>query len=103
LKARRSRAFKNLFFLEERGNAKRCLSFLYFMLSSGRNPKVKPDLSFASNFFAGLCQAFQVAAANHQIAPCLLIQALMIECFAIAAYNNYIPVADNFAREVQNQ
>jgi fatty aldehyde decarbonylase len=66
----------------------------------GRNLKVKPDLSFASDFFADLRQSFQVAAANQQIATCLLIQALVIECFAIAAYNNYIPVVDNFARKV---
>jgi fatty aldehyde decarbonylase len=66
----------------------------------GRNLKVKPDLSFASDFFADLRQSFQVAAANQQIATCLLIQALVIECFAIAAYNTYIPVADDFARKV---
>jgi fatty aldehyde decarbonylase len=29
-----------------------------------------------------------------------LIQALIIECFAIAAYNIYIPVADDFARKI---
>jgi len=56
--------------------------------------------SFASVFFADLRQAFQVAAANHQIATCILIQDLVIECFAIAAYNNYIPVADDFARKI---
>lgn len=66
----------------------------------GRNLKVNPDLSFASDFFADLRQAFQIAANNQQIATCLLIQALVIECFAIAAYNSYIPVADDFARKV---
>jgi fatty aldehyde decarbonylase len=30
----------------------------------------------------------------------LLIQSLIIECFAIAAYNIYIPVADDFARKI---
>jgi fatty aldehyde decarbonylase len=29
-----------------------------------------------------------------------LIQALIIECFAISAYNIYIPVADDFARKI---
>jgi fatty aldehyde decarbonylase len=30
----------------------------------------------------------------------LLIQSLIIECFAISAYNIYIPVADDFARKI---
>ncbi len=66
----------------------------------GRNLNVTPDLKFAQQFFAELHQAFEAAAANHQIATCLLIQALVIECFAIAAYHNYIPVADDFARKI---
>jgi fatty aldehyde decarbonylase len=66
----------------------------------GKNLKVEPDLQFAGVFFADLRQAFQIAADNQQIATCLLIQALVIECFAIAAYHNYIPVADDFARKV---
>jgi fatty aldehyde decarbonylase len=55
---------------------------------------------FARQFFADLRNAFQAAANHQQIATCLLIQALVIECFAIAAYNNYIPVADDFARKI---
>lgn len=66
----------------------------------GRNLDVIPDLGFAEQFFAELRQAFQAAVAKQQIAACLLIQALVIECFAIAAYNNYIPVADDFARKI---
>lgn len=66
----------------------------------GRNLKVQPDLRFAEKFFADLRQAFQIAADSQKIATCLLIQALVIECFAIAAYKNYIPVADDFARKV---
>lgn len=66
----------------------------------GRNLDVIPDLAFAQQFFEDLRKAFQDAAANQQIPTCLLIQALVIECFAIAAYNNYIPVADDFARKV---
>jgi len=31
---------------------------------------------------------------------CLLIQALLIEAFAISAYHIYIPVADPFARKI---
>ncbi len=65
-----------------------------------RNLSVTPDLPFAKEFFAPLHQNFQVAAANGQVVTCLLIQSLIIECFAIAAYNIYIPVADDFARKI---
>jgi len=65
-----------------------------------RNLAVTPDLPFAKEFFAPLHQNFQVAAANGQVVTCLLIQSLIIECFAIAAYNIYIPVADDFARKI---
>ena len=66
----------------------------------GRNLKVTPDMEFARQFFSQLHQNFQAAAAQGKIATCLLIQALIIECFAIAAYNIYIPVADDFARKI---
>ncbi|MBW4464365.1 MAG: aldehyde oxygenase (deformylating) [Pegethrix bostrychoides GSE-TBD4-15B] len=66
----------------------------------GRNLDVTPDMEFAREFFTGLHQNFQAAAAAGQIVTCLLIQALIIECFAIAAYNIYIPVADDFARKI---
>lgn len=66
----------------------------------GRNLQVTPDMEFAQEFFAQLHQNFQTAAAAGQIVTCLLIQSLIIECFAIAAYNIYIPVADDFARKI---
>ncbi|MDS3862314.1 aldehyde oxygenase (deformylating) [Thermosynechococcaceae cyanobacterium BACA0444] len=66
----------------------------------GRNLAVSPDLDFAERFFADLHNNFQVAAAEGKIATCLVIQALIIECFAIAAYNIYIPMADDFARKI---
>lgn len=66
----------------------------------GRNLKVTPDMEFARQFFSYLHQNFQVAAAQNKIVTCLLIQSLIIECFAIAAYNIYIPVADDFARKI---
>lgn len=66
----------------------------------GRNLKVTPDLDFAQKFFAELHRNFQEAAAQNQVVSCLLIQSLIIECFAIAAYNIYIPVADDFARKI---
>ena len=66
----------------------------------GRNLKVTPDLEFARKFFSKLHENFQAAAAQNNIVTCLLIQSLIIECFAIAAYNIYIPVADDFARKI---
>jgi fatty aldehyde decarbonylase len=66
----------------------------------GRNLSVTPDMDFASKFFAELHRNFQAAAAEGKIVTCLLIQSLIIECFAISAYNIYIPVADDFARKI---
>ncbi|CBN54532.1 MULTISPECIES: aldehyde oxygenase (deformylating) [Kamptonema] len=66
----------------------------------GRNLKVTPDMEFAKDFFAALHSNFQEAAAAGKVVTCLVIQALIIECFAIAAYNIYIPVADDFARKI---
>ncbi|MEM1169469.1 MAG: aldehyde oxygenase (deformylating) [Cyanobacteria bacterium P01_H01_bin.35] len=66
----------------------------------GKNLKVTPDMEFAQKFFEPLHQNFQKAAATGNVVTCLLIQSLIIECFAIAAYNIYIPVADPFARKI---
>ena len=68
--------------------------------SCGKNLSVTPDMQYAQDFFAGLHGNFQKAFAEEKIVTCLLIQSLIIEAFAIAAYNIYIPVADNFARKI---
>lgn len=68
--------------------------------SCGRNLDVTPDMEFAREFFAQLHQNFKDAEAEGKVVTCLLIQSLIIECFAIAAYNIYIPVADPFARKI---
>jgi fatty aldehyde decarbonylase len=66
----------------------------------GKNLQVTPDMEFAQQFFSQLHNNFQAAAAEGKIVTCLLIQSLIIECFAISAYNIYIPVADDFARKI---
>jgi len=66
----------------------------------GKNLAVTPDMDFAKEFFSTLHSNFQTAAAEGKLVTCLLIQSLVIECFAIAAYNIYIPVADDFARKI---
>ena len=68
--------------------------------SCGRNLSVTPDMDYAKEFFAQLHGNFQTAAAEGKVVTCLLIQSLIIESFAIAAYNIYIPVADPFARKI---
>ncbi|MEM9164022.1 MAG: aldehyde oxygenase (deformylating), partial [Cyanobacteria bacterium P01_F01_bin.4] len=66
----------------------------------GKNLDVTPDMDFAKAFFAQLHENFQTAWAEGRIVTCLLIQSLIIETFAISAYNIYIPVADDFARKI---
>ncbi|GCE64297.1 aldehyde oxygenase (deformylating) [cyanobiont of Ornithocercus magnificus] len=69
-------------------------------ISCGRNLGVKADMEFANHFFSPLHSNFQSALKKGQIVTCLLIQALLIEAFAISAYQIYIPVADPFARRI---
>ncbi len=66
----------------------------------GKNLQVEPEREFARTFFAPLRNNFQKAAAAADLVTCLVIQSLIIECFAIAAYNIYLPVADEFARKI---
>jgi fatty aldehyde decarbonylase len=64
------------------------------------NLGVTADMDFAREFFSPLRNNFQAALAEGKVVTCLLIQALLIEAFAIAAYHIYIPVADPFARKI---
>ena len=64
------------------------------------NLGVEADMPFAKEFFAPLHGNFQAALAEGKITTCLLIQAILIEAFAISAYHIYIPVADPFARKI---
>jgi len=65
-----------------------------------KNLEVTADMEFAAKFFSQLHQNFQDAAAQDKVVTCLLIQSLIIECFAIAAYHIFIPVADDFSRKI---
>ena len=64
------------------------------------NLGVTADMPFAKEFFSPLHGNFQTALSEGKVVTCLLIQALLIEAFAIAAYHIYIPVADPFARKI---
>ena len=68
--------------------------------SCGRNLGVEADMPFARTFFGPLHGNFQAALKDGKVVTCLLIQALLIEAFAISAYHIYIPVADPFARKI---
>ena len=65
-----------------------------------KNLEVTADMPFAKEFFAPLHNNFQAALAESNVTTCLLIQAILIEAFAISAYHIYIPVADPFARKI---
>ncbi len=64
------------------------------------NLGVTADMAFAREFFSPLHGNFQTALAEGKVVTCLLIQAILIEAFAISAYHIYIPVADPFARRI---
>lgn len=65
-----------------------------------KNLEVTADMPFAKDFFSPLHNNFQTALAAGKVTTCLLIQAILIEAFAISAYHIYIPVADPFARKI---
>ncbi len=66
----------------------------------GKNLGVQADMLFAKQFFSNLHGNFQAALKNGNLTTCLLIQAILIEAFAISAYHVYIRVADPFAKKI---
>ena len=66
----------------------------------GRNLGVEADMIFAKKFFSKLHGNFQTALKDGNLTTCLLIQAILIEAFAISAYHVYIRVADPFAKKI---
>tara|TARA_B100000700_G_C15044748_1_gene857279 strand:+ start:276 stop:1004 length:729 start_codon:yes stop_codon:yes gene_type:complete len=69
-------------------------------LACGKNLGVVPDMAFAKKFFEPLHVNFLNAVKEGKIATTLLIQAILIEAFAISAYHVYIRVADPFAKKI---
>jgi fatty aldehyde decarbonylase len=76
------------------------LKHLKGFTACANNLGVTADRPFAKEFFAPLHRNFQTALAEGKVVTCLLIQAILIEAFAISAYHIYIPVADPFARKI---
>ncbi len=65
-----------------------------------RNLGVRPDIRLAKQLFAPLHQLFRQCDERGDITGCVVIQCLIVECFAVAAYRSYLPVADAFARPI---
>lgn len=66
----------------------------------GRHLGIKPDLALARRLFAPLHQLFLDCDRAGDLTGCLVIQGLIVECFAVAAYRCYLPVADSYARPI---
>ena len=76
------------------------LKHLKGFTACANNLGVTADMPFAKEFFSPLHDNFQKALVDEKVTTCLLIQAILIEAFAISAYHIYIPVADPFARKI---
>jgi fatty aldehyde decarbonylase len=82
------------------GLARMELKHMKGFTACANNLGVTADMPFAKEFFSPLHNNFQKALAHGKVTTCLLIQAILIEAFAISAYHIYIPVADPFARKI---
>lgn len=69
-------------------------------VSCGRNLGVKPDIGLARQLFAPLHRLFLKKDQQGDRSACLVIQGLIVECFAVAAYRSYLPVADPYAAPI---
>ena len=61
---------------------------------------VKPDVPLARSLFAPLHALFLEASRAGDRVTCLVIQCLIVESFAVAAYRCYLPVADAYAKPI---
>lgn len=68
--------------------------------SCARHLGIEVNRDWAKAVFAPLHEYFATASSQAQVVPCLLVQSLVVECLAIALYNTYLPVADEFSRNV---
>ncbi|MEX1322653.1 MAG: long-chain fatty aldehyde decarbonylase [Synechococcaceae cyanobacterium] len=66
----------------------------------GRQLEVRPDNALARRLLEPLHQQFLEAERQGDLVSCRVIQCLIIECFAVAAYRLYLPVADAYAQPI---
>ena len=69
-------------------------------MGCGRNLGIKPDLGLARRLFAPLHELFLRCNQQGDLPGCLVIQGLIVECFALSAYHAYLPVADAYAQPI---
>lgn len=69
-------------------------------MGCGRNLGIKPDLGLARLLFAPLHELFLRCNQQGDLPGCLVIQGLIVECFALSAYHAYLPVADAYAQPI---
>jgi len=61
---------------------------------------IQPAFAFAQRQFAPLHELFRACEQRGDLAGCLALQCLIVECFAVAAYRTYLPVADSYAAPI---
>lgn len=61
---------------------------------------LQPDRDLARRLFAPLHALFLGCHRRGDRAGCLVIQGLVVECFAVAAYSAFLPVADDDSRAI---
>lgn len=66
----------------------------------GRQLAIRPDLPLARRLFAPLRALFNEAFSTTDTVGALVIQCLIVESFAVAAYRCYLPVADAYAAPI---
>lgn len=66
----------------------------------GRQLGVRADVGLAQRLLAPLHQQFRQAAGRGDLVSALVIQCLLIESIAVAAYRLYLPVADPYAEPI---
>ena len=66
----------------------------------GRHLGIEPDVSLARGLFAPLHDLFLSCNRAGDLPGCLTLQGIIVECFALAAYRHYLPVADDYARPI---
>lgn len=66
----------------------------------GRELGIRPDLPQAQRLFAPLHRLFREAVRTGDRVSALVIQCLIVESFAVAAYRCYQPVADAYAAPI---
>ena len=69
-------------------------------IGCGHHLGVKPDVALAKQLFGPLHDLFLECDRAGDLPGCLVIQGLVVECFAVAAYRHYLPVADDYARPI---